>query len=158
VLALIGRAQAKLAQKQAPALAIEDLTQALATDRRFTRIYFLRAQCRSQIGDRSGAEADRQQGLLLEPGEEDSWIARGFARMSGGDLQGALSDFEQACSHYPHSRDALRNKAYLLAEEMKKPEEAIQALDEVLAYHPDCADACGSRGVLLARLGRREAA
>ena len=156
--ALIGRAQARLALKQSPALALQDLTDALAADRRFTRIYFLRADCRALAGDQSGAEEDRKRGLAVEPGEEDSWIARGYERLNRKDQSGALSDFEQACQRYPHSRDGLRNKAYVLAETLKKPEDAVKALDEAIVYHPDCVDAYCSRGVLLARLGRRDEA
>lgn len=156
--ALIGRAQARLALKQSLNLAIQDLTKALEIDGHFSRIYLLRARCRALAGDASGAEADRERGLSVEPGEEDSWIARGFERLGRRDIQGALSDFEQACQRYPHSRDALRNKAYILAEELKRLDDAVEALDEVITHHPDCADAYCSRGVLLARLGRRDTA
>src|SRR4029077_19561814 len=47
---------------------------------------------------------------------------------------------------------------HVLSERLGRPEEAILALDMALVHHPDSVEALGGRGVLLARLGRRDAA
>jgi tetratricopeptide (TPR) repeat protein len=98
--------------------------------------------------------------------DERSWIARGLARL-GSDPAAALADFDQALTLDPTSRDALQNKAHVLAEKLpaKTPDEkqqltlqAIEQLDKALALYPDFAPARSGRGVLLARLGKRDAA
>src|SRR5262249_12470441 len=56
------------------------------------------------------------------------------------------------------SRIALQNKASVLAEKLKRPKEAIEVLDRLLALYPDSVPARAGRGVVLARLGKRDAA
>ena len=51
---------------------------------------------------------------------------------------------------------ALQNKANVLAEQPGRTEEAIRVLDSLLAIHPSYVPARAGRGVLLARVGRRE--
>src|SRR5262249_50074056 len=58
----------------------------------------------------------------------------------------------------PRSKSALENKAFVLAERLGRPEEAIAVYDTTLLHHPDDAKAVGPRGVYHARAGRREAA
>jgi tetratricopeptide (TPR) repeat protein len=137
--------------------AIADLTEALQRGAPYTRIYFMRARVRAEAGDPAGAKQDRAEGLRREPTDEDSWIARGVARLSD-DLQGALADFEHALERNPRSRMALINKAHVLGEKQNRTEEALAVLDRVVAFYPEHVPARSSRGVLLARLGRRDAA
>jgi tetratricopeptide (TPR) repeat protein len=137
--------------------AIADLTEALRRGAPYTRIYFMRALARAAAGDHAGAKQDRAEGLRLEPSDEDSWLTRGMARLAD-DVQGALADFEQALALNPRSRAALMNKAHVLAEKLNRTAEAIQVLDRLVALHPEHVPARSSRGVLLARLGRRDPA
>jgi tetratricopeptide (TPR) repeat protein len=80
-----------------------------------------------------------------------------------------LADFDQALALEPNSRDALQNKANVLAEKLaakaktadqrtQLTQQAIAQLDKCVALHPDYAPARAGRGVLLARLGKRAAA
>jgi eukaryotic-like serine/threonine-protein kinase len=55
-------------------------------------------------------------------------------------------------------RGQLESKAHVLAEQLGRSEEAVQVLDRAVAFYPEYAPAIAARGVLLARLGRREAA
>lgn len=155
--AYLHRALVRLRLKNA-AGAMDDLNQALDLGARFTRIYFVRAEARLQLGDREGARRDREEGLQREPQDEQSWIVRGLARLEGKDAAGALADFEQALKLNPASRDALQNKAHVLSEHRGGTEQSIQVLDRAVALYPDYVPARAGRGVLLARLGRREAA
>jgi tetratricopeptide (TPR) repeat protein len=50
----------------------------------------------------------------------------------------------------------LQNKAVVLSEHLGRAEDAIPVLDRVVALYPDFAPARVGRGVLLARLGRRQ--
>lgn len=150
--AYVLRALAYLAEKQAPA-ALDDLTRALDYPHP-TRVYFMRAHVRERTGDFDGARRDRATGLKLEPTDERSWVARGFARMAS-DPQGALADFDQALALNPASGDALQKKAHVLSERLDRPHEAVAALTRLLEYFPESVPALSGRGVVLARLGKR---
>src|SRR5262249_26328178 len=98
-----------------------------------------------------------EEGLRREPRDEQSWLARGVARLAD-DPQGALADFEAALQLNPRSRVALENKAHVLAERLGRPDEAVAVLDRAIGWHPDYVLARAGRGVLLARQGKRDAA
>jgi serine/threonine protein kinase/Flp pilus assembly protein TadD len=137
--------------------AVLDYTRAIDLGATQTRVYFMRANARQRSGDAAGAQQDRELGLSREPTDELSWIARGVARL-GGDPPGALADFEHALTLNPRSREAMQNKSHVLSERMGKTEEAVEVLDTAVALHPNYILARAGRGVLLARLGRRDAA
>jgi serine/threonine protein kinase/predicted Zn-dependent protease len=152
----INRALAEL-KLQRPAAAAEDLTRALELGTSLTRVYLLRSKAREQAGDAAGARADREEGLRREPGDAESWVARGLER-AGADPAGALADFDAALKLDPRYLPAWQNKAYVNDEKLHRLDKSIEALDAALRGQPDAVDALGGRGVLLARLGRRDAA
>jgi tetratricopeptide (TPR) repeat protein len=154
--ALLNRALAKLGSGDAQG-AVDDLTQCLALKGAPSRTWFIRAQARQRLGDRQGARADREQGLKQTPGDPASFVARGLARLPG-DARGALADFDAALAIAPRYRHALQDKASVLSENLGQPEQAIRVLDAALEFHPDSVEALGGRGVLHARLGRRDVA
>jgi serine/threonine protein kinase/tetratricopeptide (TPR) repeat protein len=154
--ALLNRALAKLKLGDAQG-AVDDLTRCLALKGAPSRSWFIRAQARQRLGDRQGARLDREQGLKQPPGDPASFVARGLARLPG-DARGALADFDAALAISPRYRHALQDKASVLSENLGQPEQAIKVLDAALEFHPDSVEALGGRGVLLARLGRRDAA
>src|SRR5262249_6311559 len=127
----INRALALHGLKRLPE-AIEDLDKALDLNTRVTRIYFMRARFRDMAGDVAGAQKYREEGLKREPVDEQSWIARGVAKL-GQDPAGALADFEKALEMNPQSLAALVNSAHVLGERLGKQEEALEALDRALA-------------------------
>jgi serine/threonine protein kinase/tetratricopeptide (TPR) repeat protein len=137
--------------------AIADLNQALALNAPYTRVYFLRSRLRDAAGDKDGAQDDKQEGLKREPKDELSWIARGVAQLTNNP-QAALTDFQMALRINPRSRAGLDNSAYVLAELQGKNEEAVALLDKSVNFYPDYVPARAGRGVLLARLGQRDAA
>jgi tetratricopeptide (TPR) repeat protein len=137
--------------------ALDDLNYVVNADPSQTRVYFIRAMVRARAGDHDGARRDRELGMQRTPGEELSWIARGVARL-GTDPKGCLADLEEALKINPCSQAALQDKAHVLAEKLGRSEEAIAVLDQAIALYPDYSAARTGRGVLLARLGRRQAA
>jgi len=137
--------------------ALRYFTEALEAGSSETRVYFLRAAAARKLGKSEQAAADLREGLARTPADERSWNARGLARLPE-DPRGALADFEQALELYPHSTMTLRNKAHVLAEHLEKPQDALAALDAVVAAAPKDAAAWSGRGVLRARLGQRDAA
>ena len=137
--------------------AVADLDRALELPDAPVQALFRRATARERLGDREGALRDRALALLRRPNDELSWIFRGLARLKQDPL-GALADFNAALTINPRSKAALENKAFVLAERLGRPEDAIRVYDTTLLHHPDDAKAVGPRGVYHARAGRREAA
>ncbi|QEL20128.1 protein kinase domain-containing protein [Limnoglobus roseus] len=134
-----------------------DLTSALETTAPPVRAYFLRADVRARRGNQTGADQDRATGLALKPTDELSWIGRAELRAQENPTE-ALADVEQALTLNPFSLDGLQMKAHLLAEHLKRPTEALAVLDRAVQFYPESAPARAGRGVLLARLGKRDAA
>jgi eukaryotic-like serine/threonine-protein kinase len=134
-----------------------DLTHLLSDPKPSTRAYLLRARVRARDGDREGARQDQEAAFLAEPRDERDLTARGLARQAR-DPRSALADYESALKLNPHYREALQNKANVLAEVFGRTEEAIAVLDGAVAFHPNYVSARAGRGVLHARLGHREAA
>jgi tetratricopeptide (TPR) repeat protein len=90
--------------------------------------------------------------MRREPGDEESWGARGWARLAR-DPAGALADFEHGLALNPRSPRLLQNKAHVLAERLGRTREGLETLTRLVAACPDNAPARSSRGVLHARLG-----
>ncbi len=137
--------------------AINDITKAIELDAPQTRVYFLRSELHRRAGNKDAAKRDFDQGMTLTPTDELSWVERGIARRKL-DPKAALSDFEQALKLNPVSAKALRNSVHVLADLLDQPEEAMQAVDQLLAINEKDAEALASRSVLHARLGDRQAA
>lgn len=134
----------------------QDLTDALKLGGP-TRLYFLRARVREKRGDKAGAQADYEEGMRLHPGDEKSWLTRGFY-LIGRDPQAALADFDAALRLNPRSADALQNKAHVLAEKLGRNKDALEVLNRLIELYPDSVKARSGRGVVYARLGQRDLA
>jgi serine/threonine protein kinase/predicted Zn-dependent protease len=156
----INRASAAAGLKQLPAAA-EDLTRALEIARRqngpLTSIYFLRADVRTKAGDRTGAEADRLEGLRRQPTDDAGFVDRGLARVED-DPKGALADFDEALRLNPASFDGLQNEAAILSDKFGRDAESLSVMDRAVQLYPYSVLARGGRGVLLARRGDRDRA
>jgi serine/threonine protein kinase/tetratricopeptide (TPR) repeat protein len=137
--------------------AINDLDRARDLPGAPTQVYFMAARIRSAAGDRDGAARDHAEGLRRPPTDDVDFVVRGLARMTA-EPQAALDDFDQALRLNDRNLSALRNKAHVLSEWLGLPAEAVVVLDTLLERYPDAIADRASRGVLLARLGRREAA
>jgi serine/threonine protein kinase/tetratricopeptide (TPR) repeat protein len=137
--------------------AVADLDHAGALDPGHTRVFFMRSRVWARAGDQAAARREADEGLKRTPGDELSWVARGLARRAH-DPAGAIADFDQALKLNPTSRPALQNTANVLAEQLGRTEDAIAVLDRLIEAHPDSVNARAGRGVLLARLGKREPA
>ncbi|MDB5350335.1 MAG: tetratricopeptide repeat protein [Planctomycetota bacterium] len=154
--ALPNRALAKLGLGDA-AGAVADLDLALLRPETPTRAFFIRARAHEALGHADLAARDRLQGKRRKPADEVSWVTRGLSRLPD-DPAGAILDFEAALKLNPRSFWALQNKASVLSESLGRTEEAVRTLDEAVSRHPESVPALAGRGVLLARLGRRDVA
>jgi len=130
--------------------AIEDFDLSLRLGLRHTRVYFLRSRSYAALGDQQAAARDQAEGLRLEPTDDQSWVARGLARIAT-DVPGAELDFRAALEANPASLPALANLAHVLSERLRRPDEALECLDRWIEQYPQDAVGWGSRGVLRAR-------
>ena len=140
-----------------PTAALEELQRAIDRGYKGHRALFTGARLKAQLGDAAGAQRDRAEAMIRQPADEESYIARGAARVPA-DLPGALADFEAAVRLNPKSLAGLHNQAHIYSEHLNKPREAIERLDRVLQLYPKLASALSGRGVLLARAGERASA
>jgi tetratricopeptide (TPR) repeat protein len=154
--AFMNRAIARVQQRKF-ADAIGDLNRIENDAERLPRLYFVRETARRSMGDSSGANQDLEAGLKLMPNDAASWNARGegWLRTNPPQPERALSDFRSAVECEPGFRIGFENQSQVLSEHLRKPAEAIQALDRALEIDPEYALALSSRAVLLARLGKR---
>ncbi len=121
-----------------------DLTEALKLPDVPTRVYLLRSRLRKAKGDLVGAENDRKIGMAAEPNDVLSWNARGIWNLEPDPKQ-ALRDFDRALKFDPGMFDALKNKAFVLADKLGRPNDAVAVLDELLKRYPDCVAARRAR-------------
>jgi tetratricopeptide (TPR) repeat protein len=154
--AYINRALAREGLKQYDR-AIRDATKAIELGTTQTRVYFIRALLRDKAGDPEGARKDRESGLRLDPADDLSCVVRGLARVDS-DPKAALADFDRALRFNPRSLDGLQNKASVLSEQLGRTADAVAVLDREIELYPEFVSARAGRGVLLARLGKRQPA
>ena len=133
--------------------AADDFTAALAHPNVPTRVYFLRSLSRWELPDKEGSTADRERGLKETPTDSMSWSARGEWRMKE-EPQKAIEDFDAALALNPRLKNALINKAIVLADYLHRDADALPVLSELLSFDPDNVEARASRGVYAARVGR----
>jgi eukaryotic-like serine/threonine-protein kinase len=109
------------------------------------------------VGDKAAADADTAEGLRREPTDVGSWTARGFARYQS-DPAGAIADYDAALKLDPRSNVALQSKAAILADHLKRPDEAVAVLDTLVGMYPHYTEARAARAVYLARVGETKRA
>lgn len=149
----LARASARRHERNAPA-AFRDLEQARDLGAPPVRCHALAALVARDGGNSHQRETSLRQAMVHESYDALCFVTRGLARLPE-DPRGALADFNQALTHDPLSRQALQNKAHVLAEVLRRPEEALDALDRVIQWYPEYLPARSGRAVVLARLQRR---
>jgi eukaryotic-like serine/threonine-protein kinase len=152
----INRALARLGENRSHD-AIADLLEAIAMGGDNARVYFILAQERDKIGDVVGAKRDRDAALTCQPADDLAWVSHGVALLPTDPIA-AMKSFDEALKYNAHCLPALESKAHVLSEKLERTEEAVETLDRAVALYPEQASAHASRGVLLARLGKYEAA
>ncbi len=152
----INRAMARMKQARLD-LAIDDLTQAIHLGRDDSLPFLLRYRVHAAAGKVEQANQDLELGLHATPIDERGFNLRGVVRLrQKKDVAGALADFESALIIDPHSTKALQNSAYILWRKLGRHEEAIAALDTLLAADPDDWETRMKRVLLSATFRNRE--
>ncbi len=122
-----------------------------------TRVEMARSRIARAMGNEQLAKDSLERVILQEPTEPEGWVLRGLARLSQSPAD-AVSDFEMAQRYSTTRFVAGQNRAHVLSEYLKRPEEAIQVLSDLLEEDPHFMPALSGRAVLYARGGNRDAA
>jgi tetratricopeptide (TPR) repeat protein len=110
-----------------------------------------RAACRSTLGEAMGARADAELAARLKPVDAISYAARGKARLTLRDYEGALSDFRAAEEADANSIEGPLGVGSVLSAQ-GKAREALKALDDAVRLDPQSAAALLMRGTVKDRL------
>lgn len=137
-------------------LAEADFTGAIQRGCTQTRVWLLRAQARRALGREEEAEADQAMALKLTPTDEQSAVAVGNSYLKAEPGK-ALQYYQLAHKLAPHRRSPRRNMAHVIGEKNGQNEAAIEILDSLVDEFQNAQDVV-ARGVLLARLGKRDQA
>ncbi len=154
--ALVGRARARLKERQLPE-SIADATSAIAVDPRCAAAFEVRASARHESRDFGGALEDATSAVTLDPSLARAFLVRALARHELGQSEGADSDAVKALALDPTLVAAWRVRARL-AGERGEPGEAIEYATRAIALDPADLDAWLVRAeALSARLDLSEA-
>ncbi|MFI5348858.1 MAG: tetratricopeptide repeat protein [Elusimicrobiota bacterium] len=110
-----------------------------------------RAACRSTLGDAAGAREDAELAAKLKPVDALSYAARGKARLTLRDYDGALADFRAAEEADANSLEGPLGVGSVLSAQAKT-REALKPLDDAVRLDPQSAAALLMRGSVKDRL------
>jgi tetratricopeptide (TPR) repeat protein len=113
------------------------------------------------LGRHGDALASFDRAIAIDAADPGVWINRGVALAALGRPDAALDSHDRALALAPDAPEGLLNRAKALAA-LDRPEAALATLDHLIGLKlipaPTLAQAHDARGILLARLGRREIA
>ena len=110
-----------------------------------------RAACRSTLGDAAGAREDAELAAKLKPVDAQSYAARGKARLTLREYDGALADFRAAGEADANSIEGPLGAGSVLSAQAKT-REALKALDDAVRLDPQSAAALLMRASVKDRL------
>ena len=98
------------------------------------------------------AKVEADAAVALAPENSVALNLRGLARLGGGDLPGAIESFQSAISHAPRQPVYRLNlaRAYAL---QRRPQDALDVIDEALAVVPDNSSALAIGAVVAMQAG-----
>ena len=138
--------------------ALADLNDALEVRPTWTFLYYSRGQLRHVMQDTAGEDSDYSEVLRRKPGNAQDWTLRAKVVALRGDPEEALTCLAEALALDPHYRQALVEQAAVLGDGLSRHQEAVAVLDETIRLDPAATAVRMSRALLLAGLGRRDAA
>lgn len=95
-----------LAKENNKAAAIDNYTQAIRLDPKYSDAYYRRAVARYDQGDKQGAITDYNEAIRLDPNNAIAYYNRGVALYNLRNYQPALADFSQYLSFQPNDISA----------------------------------------------------
>ncbi len=137
--------------------ALSDVNLLISTHQGTTRVYSLQSQLYKAAGDETRALAAQKLAIESEPQDAEDWVARGMLQIPI-DVARALSDFERGLALNPTSVTALQNIAHVQSEITHQYAAATDSLTQLIHLRPNSATPIASRGIVLGRAARFEAA
>ncbi|MEO2019908.1 MAG: tetratricopeptide repeat protein [Fuerstiella sp.] len=135
------------------AAAVEALSQAIGTAPSDSRLFRLRADVYSLIGEYANARADYALAVRTEPQNAELRNIRGYFLMSRGLTKDALADFDQALKLNPEFAAAWNNRGLVhLANQDYKS--AVADFDKAATIDGEYADALNNRGFARFKMGQ----
>lgn len=113
---------------------------ALKSDPTFAAALVNRGTLATQSYELSAAEGDLLAALQRDPLNVDALIALGIVQKKQGNHSGAKASFTKAVDTDPDNPYARFNLAVLLADDLKKPDEALRLFHEVLQTNTPASD------------------
>jgi tetratricopeptide (TPR) repeat protein/serine/threonine protein kinase len=150
------RAQQKLSPKAAAQQALVYLGKAESAQGPTQVFYMLRARCRQALGDRAGAQADRQRADQTAPTTAQDHALRGVIAIDEGRLSEAIGAFEAAVRLEPSRYWPLMGLGIALCDLGRSPEEIGRAagiFTGCLLTQPNDSLAYAWRAIAYAKLG-----
>jgi tetratricopeptide (TPR) repeat protein len=110
----------------------------------------------NELGGEWVGQADGLLSLALksQPDSLDLLLAQAFLRHLKGDYKGEIAVYDGILSKNPTTYLFLNNMAWTLSEEMGRPQEGLQRVDEGIKRVGRLSHMVDTRGVILLRLGR----
>jgi serine/threonine protein kinase/predicted Zn-dependent protease len=136
-------------------LAIDDLNWIVHSGQAGPRVFSLRSQIHAAMNEREKAIEDRKLALLAPARDADDWVSLGVLKIQQAPTA-ALQDFAQALRLSPRNVAARFNTAHVQSEVLHDNEAAITTLSTLIEARLGGTSAVASRGILEARLGRRQ--
>jgi eukaryotic-like serine/threonine-protein kinase len=150
-----GDTPAERQRRARDALGVIDQVKGLAGPRQ--AVHRRRARYLERLGDRAGATAESARAALMRPETALDWFLAGYDRWLGGDVAGALHDFDQALSIQSDLFWAQFFRA-VCHQRLHNPSEARASLTFCIARRPDFIWLYLLRGFLHGQVGDLEAA
>jgi tetratricopeptide (TPR) repeat protein len=137
--------------------AIDDFTQAINRNPRFSEAYYRRGLVYSNVGDKQSALQDWQQATILEPDHHLINIIQSKIYLAQGDFNRALAEAEQGVNRNPGYAEAYSARG-LVHYRKGNMNEAIEDFDEAIRLNPHYARIYNNRGNALAEKSQLDAA
>jgi tetratricopeptide (TPR) repeat protein len=110
-------------------------------------------QWRQCLSDTSPAAIEAcTSAILLDPRNDGAWVNRGIAYRRLGDIDHAISDYDEAIRLNPHAADAFNNRgnAFRARDEFGR---ALHDYDQAIRLDPHYAHAFNNRGIIFLEQG-----
>ncbi len=128
-------------------LAIQYFNQAIKAKPYLADPYFLRGLAKMSLDDYKGAELDCTEALKRNKFKTEAYKLRGFARQHLGLDSLAIEDYNEGLKHDPTDKYFLFYKGVALTT-MKKNDEALQTMNDLLRLYPRFEDGYAARASL----------
>jgi tetratricopeptide (TPR) repeat protein len=130
-------------------LAIDELSQAIGINPRYTSAYFIRAGIYAQLQGGQQALADYDRVIAIDPKFIPAYNNRALLKADElNDLQGALADYERAIALEPRFADIYSNRGVLKKDKLNDVRGALADYDRAIALNPKFANTYYNRALL----------